>query len=494
MLQEIMLNVFNLKVLGFIVLGVSGGICIGALPGLTATMGVALMLPLTFGLDTLSGILLLLGIYIGAIYGGSVAAILLRTPGTPASAATVIDGYVFTKRNEGRRALTISTISSFIGGMVGCIVLITVSPHLSKVALQFGAPEFFMLAVFGLSIIAHVSGASLAKGIISGTFGILISTVGIDRITGYMRFTFGSINLVNGISYIPIMIGLFALSEVLSKLDKGIHAAQPHAQLDTSRLQKSDVKKIFKTAPFSGLLGTFIGIIPGAGADIGAFVAYNEAKRWSKHGEKFGTGITEGVAAAEAGNNGVTGGALVSMLTLGIPGDSVAAIMIGALTVQGLQPGPLLFKENSTLVYTIFLGLLVANVVMLLLGLLGVGIFSKVSIIPQGILMPVIIVLCIVGSYAINSNFFDVGVMIAFGIIGYYMQKSDIPLSPAVLGVILGPMAESNFRRALMLNEGKGIANFFQSPISIFFFCMILVTLFWVPLKRVFTMKKSIMR
>lgn len=489
-MQEILLNVLNFKVLAFIVLGVSGGMCIGALPGLTATMGVALMLPLTFGLDAVSGILLLLGVYIGAIYGGSISAILLRTPGTPASAATVLDGHEFAKRNEGRRALTIATLASFIGGMVGCAVLITVSPRLSKIALQFGSPEFFMLAVFGLSIIAHVSGPSLAMGIISGTFGIVLSTVGIDRMTGFMRFSFGSINLVNGISYIPVMIGLFALSEVFRKLEGGVCAAKSHARLDRSRLQKSDVHKIVKIAPLSGLLGTLIGIVPGAGADIAAFVAYNEAKRWSKHSEKFGTGIPEGVIAAEAGNNGVTGGALVPMLTLGIPGDSVAAIMIGALMVHGLQPGPLLFKENSTLIYTIFLGLLVANIVMLILGLLGIRIFSKVLMIPQGILMPVIIVLCIIGSYAIHSNFFDVGVMITCGIIGYCMQKIGMPLSPVVLGVILGPMAESNFRRALMLNEGKGIANFFQSPISIFFFCMILLTLFWSPLKHVCMMRK----
>lgn len=485
MIAEVLLAVLNINVLLFIFLGVASGICIGALPGLTATMGIALMLPLTFGMSAAAGMLLLIGVYIGAIYGGSISAILLRTPGTPASAATALDGYEFSKRGESERAIKISTLSSFIGGMVSCIMLILIAPRLSKIALTFSSPEFFMLAIFGLSIIANVSGKSLLKGILAGAFGFMISVIGIDTVTGFMRFTYGNVNLLSGLSYIPIMIGLFALSEVFnisgrSNQQKILMHSDPHKK----KLSKDDLKKICKVAPISGLIGTIIGIIPGAGADIGAFVSYNEAKRFSKKPEKFGTGITEGVAAAEGGNNGVTGGALIPMLTLGIPGDSVAAIMIGALTIQGLQPGPLLFQNNSLLVYTIFAGFIVANIFMLVLGFSGVRVFSKILAVPRSILSPVIVMLCFVGAYAINSSLFDVGVMMIFGVIGFFMQKAGMPVSPVVLGIILGPLAESHFRRALLMGNGSPTV-FFQSPVSLLFFILTVLTLFWPLIRKV---------
>lgn len=486
MINEVLYNLFDLQVILYLAGGVAGGICIGALPGLTATMGVALLLPFTFGLDTLPGILLVLGIYIGAIYGGSISAILLHTPGTPASAATAMDGHALALKGEARRTLGISTVSSFIGGIVSCIILILISPQLSKVALKFSSPEFFMLAVFGLSIIASVSGKSLIKGLISGCIGLLIATIGIDKVTGVIRFTYGNNYLVNGISYIPVMIGLFAFSEVLKALNKN---KQDQSQIvvseDKSKLTFSDLKMIFKISPYSGIIGTFIGIIPGAGADIGAFVSYNEVKRLSKNSDNFGKGAIEGVAAAEGGNNGVTGGALIPMLTLGIPGDAVAAIMIGALKIQGLQPGPLLFTENKILIYTIFGGLVFANIIMLVLGLAGVKLFAKVRLIPTQLLMPVIVVLCVVGSYAINSSLFDVGIMILCGIAGYLMYKIEMPVSPTVLGIILGPLAESHLRRALLLSDGSYIT-FFSSPISLFFLFMIIITLCWPVLKKLF--------
>jgi putative tricarboxylic transport membrane protein len=477
MLLSVLTSVFNLKIFFFIILGVFTGISIGALPGLTATMGVALVLPLTFGMDAIAGILLLIGVYVGAIYGGSISAILLRTPGTPAAAATVLDGYEFSKRGESGRAIGIATVASFVGGVVSVIALWLISPQLAKLALRFSAPEFFLLAVFGLSIIASISGNSLAKGVLTGALGITLAFVGIDGITGYPRFTFNNINLLSGVSFIPVMIGLFAMSQAFSTVESIFVPGQVTQKVTNVFPTKADWKVILRHSPISGIIGTIIGIIPGAGAEIGAFVSYGQAKRTSKHPERFGTGIPEGIAAPEAGNNGVTGGAMIPMLTMGVPGDAVTAILIGALTVQGLQPGPMLFAEHPILVYSIFLGMFVANVAMLLLGLSSLRLFVKVLSVPKPILTPMIFVLCVVGSYAINTSFFDVGVMLFFGVLGYFLQKADASVSPAVLGLILGPMAESNFRRALLMSEGNyGI--FFTSPIAWVFLILTVITLF----------------
>lgn len=481
--MEIIGAVLNPATLFYMALGVGSGICIGALPGLSATMGVALLLPLTFGMDAANGILMLLGIYVGAIYGGSISAILLRTPGTPASAATAIDGYAFTERGESGRALGISTISSFIGGVVSCIALCLISPQLAKLALKFSSPEFFMLAVFGLSIIASISGKSLAKGLISGSIGMLLATVGVDSITGYTRFTFGKVYLLGGISFIPVMIGLFAVSQVFISAESVYKKQMVNQNVTRVLPTKEDLKTMLKVAPICGAIGTIIGIIPGAGADIGAFVAYGQAKKFSRHPEKFGTGIPEAVAASEAGNNGVTGGAMIPMLTMGIPGDAVAAIMIGALTIQGLQPGPLLFTEHKDLVYTVFLGLFISNVLMLLYGMLGIRLFTKIQKVPKSVLLPVIGILCVIGSYAINNSVFDVAVMLIFGILGYFMEKVEIPASPAVLGIILGPLAESHFRRAMLMSKGN-LFVFVSSPIAVFFFIMVIFTVAAPLMKR----------
>lgn len=473
-----------------LLLGVWGGIAIGSLPGLTATMGVALLLPVTFGMEPEAGMLLLLGIYIGAIYGGSVSAILLRTPGTPAAAATAMDGFEMAKRGEAGKALGISTTASFIGGIVSTLMLITISPILAKIALKFSAPEYFALAIFGLSIISSISGKSPLKGIIVGVFGLLVSTIGMDPMTSYPRFTFGNVNLLNGFSFIPVMIGLFGLAQALYNVEESEQAVKIQQKVEGVLSALSEIKRILGTAVRSAVMGTFIGIIPGAGADIAAFVSYNEAKRWSKHPEKFGTGIPEGIAAPEAGNNGVTGGAMIPLLTLGIPGDAVTAILLGALMIQGLQPGPLLFKEHGELVYTIFSGLLVGNVLMLISGLLGIRLFIKVLSVPKNILTPLIFVLCIVGSYAMNNRFFDVGVMLASGVIGYIFMKLDFPASPIILALILGPMAESNLRRSLIMSGGN-YSIFFTRPISAFLLTLALIT-FITPFLKDFIKRKNL--
>ncbi len=490
MFQEAFTILLDPSVLLNIFLGVISGICIGCLPGLTATMGVALVLPLTFGMSAANSILLLIGVYFGAIYGGSVSAILLNTPGTPASAATALDGHKMALKGEAGRALGIATSSSFVGGFISCVYLMLISPILARFALKFSSPEFFMLALFGLCIIASISGKSMAKGLLSGTFGILLATIGIDSITGTLRFTGGNVNLYSGINYIPVMIGLFAMSQAFVNIEGLSKKAVVNQKVTSIFPKKKDWKVILPYGLGFGTLGTFTGAIPGAGADIASFIAYGQAKNISKHSEDFGTGVPEAIVAPEAANNGVTGGALIPMLTLGVPGDAVAAIMIGALTVQGLQPGPLLFQNNGPMVYALFIGCFIANIIMFVVGINSVKLFTKVLSIPRSILIPTIFLLCVVGSYALSNSIFDVIVMFIFGIVGYFFHKLEIPASPAVLGLILGPMAESHFRRSLLMSQGS-IATFFSSGISKFFLVLIIISLI-LPIFHQKFLKKTV--
>lgn len=462
----------------FLALGVTGGIAIGSLPGLTATMGVAVLLPFTFGMEPTRALILLVGIYIGAIYGGSISAILLKTPGTPAAAATVLDGHELARKGQAAKALSMSAVASFTGGMISTIMLITVSPLLAKFALKFSAPEYFALAIFGLSIISSISGNNPLKGLLAGMFGLLIATVGLDPVTSYPRFTFGQISLYSGFSIIPVLIGLFALSEAFTQMERIFDEESLLSRVfNRGTVSLKEVIRVAPTMVKSAFMGTFIGSIPGAGADIAAFVTYNEARRSSKTPDRFGTGCLEGIAAPEAGNNGVTGGALVPLLTLGVPGDAVAAILLGALIIQGIQPGPLLFTQDAHIVYGLFSSMLVGNVLMLLLGLLGVKLFCKVVEIPKKLIVPVILTLSIVGAYSMNNNIFDVWVAVAFGLVGYFMQKFDIPASPVILAIILGPMAESNLRRAVLMFQGS-YEFLWTRPITIAFLVLAAISLF----------------
>ncbi|MDR3244238.1 MAG: tripartite tricarboxylate transporter permease [Elusimicrobiota bacterium] len=465
---------FSPSIFIFIFAGVAGGIIIGALPGLTATMGVAVLLPLTFGLDAGPSFAMLLGVYVGAIYGGAIAAILLKTPGTPAAAATVLDGYAMTQKGEAAKAMTVSTTASFTGGMISTIVLITISPILAKAALRFAAPEYFMLAIFGLTIIGGISGSNPLKGLIAGMFGLILCTVGLDPITSAQRFTFGNINLYGGLSLIPVLIGLFALSEAFVQMEtiRNEDKTKLSVKFDRGYMKFKELIKLLPTMIKSGIIGTAIGVIPGAGADIAAFVTYNEARRSSKEPDSFGKGNPKGIAAPEAGSSGVTGGAMVPLLSLGVPGDAVAAVLLGALIIQGLQPGPLLFQEHSDVVYGIFSTLIISNILVIILGLLGIKLFCRVVELPKPFIISVIIILSIVGSYAMNNNIFDVWMCLLFGVIGYGFQKGGIPASPIILALILGPMAESNLRRALLMYEGS-YSFIWTRPISIVFLILI---------------------
>ncbi len=485
MLVEIFTTSLTPIVFLYMLIGVVAGICIGALPGLTATMGVALLLPMTFGMDAAQGILMLLGIYVGAIYGGSISAVLLHTPGTPASAATAIEGYKLSQRGEAGRALGVATLGSYIGGVVSVLCLVLISPQLAKLALKFSSAEFFLLAMFGLCIIGNISGDSVEKGLICGCLGILVATIGIDSVTSYIRFCpEGNYNFMGGISYIPIMIGLFAMSQAFENIEDIFTEEKEQIKVTNIIPKKEDLKALFRISPITGLIGTMIGIIPGAGADIGAFVGYDVARSMAKHPEEFGNGSIEGICGPEGGNNGVTGGALIPMLTLGVPGDAVTAIMIGALTIQGLTPGPMLFETNKVLVYTIFIGMFIANTLMCICGFAGIRVFSKVLSVPKVILTPIIFALCIIGSFAMKNSLFDVWVMLIAGVVGYFLGKAKVPTSPAILGLILGPMAEKNFRTALLKSGGDPTV-FFSTVICWFFILLIVGSLFGSQMKAV---------
>jgi putative tricarboxylic transport membrane protein len=460
---------FSFAVLPVLFFGVLGGIILGALPGLTATMGVAILLPFTFGMEPTPALVMLIGVYIGGIYGGSISAILLKTPGTPASAASVLDGHTLALRGQAARALSIAGVASFIGGLISTIVLIAIAPKLATFALRFNAPEYFALAVFGLTIIASVSGTNITKGLLAGTIGLLVCTVGLDPISSVPRFTFGIMDLYSGINVIPVLIGLFALSEALNQIEKIFSEKMTKPpKFDHKLLSKKDLKSIVPTAIKSGLMGTTIGSIPGAGADISAFVCYNEAKRSAKNPEEFGKGSIHGLAAAEAGNNGVTGGSLVPLLTLGVPGDAVSAVLLGALIVQGLTPGPLLFSQNPEVVYGIFSSMLIANLLMLIIALVGIRFFCRIIEVPKIILIPMIIFLSVIGAYAINNSMFDIGIALTFGLMGFIFNKLDIPSSPILLAIILGPMAETNLRKSLMMYEGSW-SFLYDRPIALAF-------------------------
>ncbi|WP_319562778.1 tripartite tricarboxylate transporter permease [Marispirochaeta sp.] len=470
------ISVLHWQTLLMIFLGVTGGIMIGSLPGLTATMGVALLVPFTFGLPINQAMGMLLGIFSGAIYGGSISAILIRTPGTPAAAATLMDGYPLSVKGEAGRALSMSVFASFVGGFTGALIMTFLSPQISKVALKFGTPEYFSLAVFGLSIIISVSGNSVIKGIIAGLFGLLVATIGFDPISGFPRFTFGSMDLFEGPAFIPTLIGLFAFSEVFKGVETIIKQQKFENKINRFLPSLKDLKLSWRAIVKSSIIGTFIGSIPGAGSDIAAFVGYSEAKRTSKYPEKFGTGVIEGVAAAESANNACTGGAMIPMLSLGVPGDAVTAILLGAFVIQGLQPGPLLYKDHMDVVYGVFAAMMLANVMMFFVGTLGGKLFAKVISIDRNILLPVIFVLSIVGSYSMRNSMFDVWVALVFGVLGYFLQRYDFPVSPILLALILGPMAESNLRRSLVISSGNP-AILITRPISVLFLVLAVLSL-----------------
>ncbi len=434
------------------------GILVGAMPGLSSVMGLSIMMPFTLSMPGSSGILMLLGIFCGAIYGGSITAILINTPGTSNSAATCLDGYpMANKLRQPGRAIAISTFASTFGGIFSAVMLLWTSPVLAKFALSFGSPEYFCLAIFGFCMVTGLSSKNVVKGLIGAVLGLMMATVGIDSLTGSARFTFNSSYLLGGIPMIPMLIALYAMSQGLKNAEDGVAGEENRKKIKIDKVlpTRSDLKRTFPTILRSSIIGTVIGAIPGTGGDIASWVGYNEAKRWSKHPEEFGTGIPEGIAAPEAANNAISGGALIPLLTLGIPGDAGTAVMLSALMMQGIIPGPLLFSTQGVAVYTIIVGIFFANICMCILGYCGIRGFAKIADVSNKYLTPIIFIFCFVGTYALNNLLPDIYLMIIAGVIAFFLIKLEFPMPPIILGLILGDLAEKNLQRSLILSDGS---------------------------------------
>jgi len=454
--------------------GVLSGMIIGALPGLTAPMGCALLIPFTYGMDKIPAISMLVSLYCGATFGGSIAAILVHAPGTPAAAATTFDGYPLAQKGMAGKALGMSCISSGIGGLFSVIVLILLAPVLANIAIKFGPPEYFALSVFGLSMISSLGSQSVLKNLLGGTIGVFISCIGMDEISGFQRYDFGITHLMDGISFIPVMIGLFAATEVFRQSEIGIKKIVIDRKISGLLPTWEDIKSVKTTLIRSSLIGTFIGILPAEGGTVASFIGYNEAKRFSKHPEKFGTGILEGVAAPECANNAATGGAMIPTMALGIPGSGTTAVILGALLVHGMRPGPLLFIQNTKVVFAVFVGMFFANLLFLGLGLGGAKVFSQILRVPNYVLSPIILVLCVVGTYALHNNMADVWIMLICGLVGYKMKEYGFAAAPIVLGLVLGELIEISLRRSLIVFENNPFVFFTRPWAAAFIFLTIL--------------------
>lgn len=451
--------------------GVLIGLFVGAMPGLTANMGVAVLVPLTFTLPPAAGISALAGIWLGALYGGTIPAVLINMPGTPGDIMTTADGYPMSKRGEGGRAIGIGILSSFSGGMISVLVLATASPLVANVARNFGSAEYFAVAFLGLAVIAAVSGSSLLKGLASALVGLFVGAIGIDLLSGQPRFTFGQAELQGGVNFVAVVIGIFGLAEVLEQVYRRFHlsAARPQPVRKITAAVK-DMLPLRWVVARSSVIGVFVGAIPGAGATIASIIAYGAQKSLSKRPDLLGKGSPEGVCASDTANNACTGGALITMLSIGIPGDAVTAVLLGALVIQGIQPGPLLFQNNIDVVSAIFISLVIANIFLLIFGLLAARHFAKILAVPRPVLLPMIVVLCVVGTYALNNVLFDVWVMLFFGLLGFLLSRFGVPKAPLILALILGPILEENLRRVLQLTGGdywESTGRLFGSPIAL---------------------------
>lgn len=465
-------------------IGLILGISVGAMPGLTAPMGIAVLLPLTYGMAPQSGLGMLVGLYCGAIFGGSIPAILINIPGTPSAVMTCLDGNALAKKGQGGKALGVAAIASFAGGCFSTICLMFAAPFLAGLAMRFGPHEYFATGLFGLSITAGISGKSMIKGFWAAAFGIFITVVGLDPITSDRRLTWDIVDLLSGIPFIPVMIGLFGFKQVLSQIESHCREQEVQSQ-DFKNLIPSwrEMRKLAPCIAKSSVIGTMVGALPGAGGAIASFLAYDMAKRTSSvktipEEVEFGQGRLEGIAAPEAANNAVTGGALIPLLTLGIPGDAAVAIMLGALMMHNLSPGPLFFQNNADILYSIYVSMFLANIMFLILGLSGLRLFVKLLRIPMRVLLPIIVALCVVGSYSIQNNVFHIQLMLLFGVIGYLLDKAGIPSLPLVLGLVLGPMIEQNLRQALLIENGN-LLRLFARPISGGIIALTLLLLGW---------------
>jgi len=467
MLFEAAALVFDPYVLWVILASAAFGLFVGAVPGLTATMATALLVPVTFFMEPVPAIASIVTATAMAIFAGDIPSCLLRMPGTPASAAYTDEAYAMTKKGEGELALGAGLVFSVIGGLFGTAVLIMAAPALAEVALKFSSFEYFWLVTLGLLCAVFIAFANPLKGAVSLLLGLLVATVGLDNPAGFPRFTFGNAELAGGLTLIPVMIGMFAVSEIfrgVSRIDQPWEMAR--AKIGNVFRGMWTLTKRYRVPVLRGsVLGTAVGVLPGAGADIAAWMSFALAKKFSKEPEKFGTGHVEGIIEAGAANNSALAGAWVPALVFGIPGDSITAIVIGVLYIKGLNPGPSIFMSNPVAIYAIFMVFILANLLLLPLGIAAIKSAKQLLRAPRELLMPVILLFCVVGSFAINNSIFGVVLMLAFGIIGYLMEENGFPVAPAILGMVLGAMLEEHFIRAMIRADGNFIA-FFERPIA----------------------------
>lgn len=483
---------FTLQNIVWINLGVFIGAIFSAIPGLTVMLCITLFLPVTYTMGPIPGMMFLLGIYCAGGYGGSVSAILINTPGVPHAAATMLDGHPLSQQGRSKAALKIALQASTFGGIFSALALLFLGPQVAKLAAMLGTPEYFMVCLFGLTIIAGVSGKSLIKGIIAACVGLLISCVGADPMTSYDRFTFGSNRMYLGLDLAVCLIGLFALIEVLRKAETRETAVKMDMEKlkDDGHISKAEYKRMFLPTLMGSIIGTIVGIIPGTGASEASWFAYSTAKSMSKSPETFGKGNVEGIAAAESANNAVTGATLIPLLTMGIPGDGTVAIMLSALMINGLNPGLSLFTTNGDIMYAIMLGLILVNIFMQIQGQLLTPFFAKVVSVPEAILTPLIVVCCLAGAFSINENYFDMGVALVFAVLAWILSKLDVPAVPVLIGLVLGNMTETNFRRALLISNGSP-SIFFQSVFCWIFIVLIALAVFTIMRGKVQEKKKA---
>ncbi len=431
------------------------GVIIGVLPGIGATTGAALLLPFTLTMTPVHAITVLATIYVSATFAGSITAILINTPGTSAAAATTFDGFPLAQRGEAGRALGVAVVSSTVGGIFSVIVLCIAAPMLARVAYHFRPPEYFALTLFGLSMLASISSGGAIKNLIGGVFGVWVATIGAEPTTGIERFMFGNYDLYEGLSFVPVFIGLFAMSELLVQSKKANQIASAITMKAVKLPTIEDYKKIWKTIVRSCGIGTFIGILPAEGATVASMIGYAEARRWSKNKEEFGKGSIEGIAGAESANNAATGGAMVPTMVLGIPGSGTTAIILVGLMVHGLRPGPYLFTEQVDKVYQIFGAMILANVMFLVMGLYAAKLFARISLVPISILWPIVFAFAVVGSYSLSSALMDVWIVLIFGTIGFFARRYGFAVAPIAVGFILGEMVETNLQNSLKMFEGQ---------------------------------------
>jgi putative tricarboxylic transport membrane protein len=465
--EQALLLVLDPYVIGVILLASVFGLVVGALPGLTATMATALLVPITFFMDPVPAIGAIIGASAMAIFAGDISGTLLRIPGTPASAAYVEDAYRMTGKGQAELALGVCLVTSAIGGLFGALVLAFSAPALAEFALKFSSPEYFWLACFGLSCAVFISTDSPVKGVVSLLIGLFIATIGIDVTAGYPRFNFGNVELMGGVSFIPAMIGMFAISEILRYATAVARPVEvPHQAIVHIFRGLGRVLWHYKTNLIRGnLIGVVVGVLPGAGADIAAWISYAVAKRLSKEPEKFGTGHVEGLVDAGAANNSALGGAWVPALVFGIPGDSITAIVIGVLYMKNMNPGPTIMLHAPELLYAVFITFFMANVLMMPLGYAAIRLSRQILHVPPDILMPVILIFCIVGAFAINNTVFGVGIILVLGLLAFVMEENGFPIAPTVLGIVLGPLVEENFMTSMMKADGN-LLGVFERPIA----------------------------